>query len=286
MSDPMNPDIKKLLQPILDQAGAVDLEVVTSLRTEITKLKAQLELERREHRETKNGLEGAKANAEDALAVREEYRLELQTANGCVQSLTEQLRNAQDAQSDLTRERDEVRADFDRVRAQLRSFGADEVIKTKEEIRALIAQTEIDLTELKMEVDKWIQAKPEDVTMDQKEIALNTAMHLAGMFQAMRVAAELWEDGELALAQTKIDEADQFAGVVRATLMGLRLGWKYRETLREIVADWLENGILVHDIELRLESAAALLGLEQEDEEDDDEEDDDDGSDESGDSLD
>ncbi len=66
MPDPMNPDIKKLLQPILDQAGAVDLEVVISLRTEITKLKAQLAQSHRIHRETQNQLNSAKEKAREA----------------------------------------------------------------------------------------------------------------------------------------------------------------------------------------------------------------------------
>src|SRR5690606_4824532 len=38
------------------------------------------------------------------------------------------------------------------------------------------------------------------------------------------------------------------------------LGWRFRETLRGIVSDWLQNG-LTRDMDNRLKSGAVLLGL-------------------------
>lgn len=227
-SHPLNPEMKKLLQPILDHAGAVDVEVVTKLRAKNTLLRAQKEYNKQEHT----------VQSEQAA---------------------EQLRNAQDAQSDLTRERDEARDEVDRLRSQLRAFGVEDASKTKEEIGALIAQTEIDFTELKMEVDLWINVDVDEVTFDQKSIVMNAAMHLAGMFQAMRLAADLFQDGELAVSETKVNEADQFAGVVRATLMGLRLGWRYREALKRIVESVL-NGDVIEGVE-DVADVLPLLGM-------------------------
>ncbi len=244
MSDQsFNPEVQKLLKPILDHAGAVDLAVVTKLRTENVRLRAQKEQNNLEHK--------------------------VQMAE-----LEERLRNAHDAQSDLTRERDEGREETTRLRSQLRAFGVDAASKTKEEIGAMIAQTEVDFTELKMEVDLWINANPDEVTLDQKSIVMNAAMHLAGMFQAMRLAADLFQEGELAVSETKVNEADEFAGVVRSTLMGLRLAWRYREVLRRIVMGVLQ-GDVIEDAE-DVADALPLLGMVEDTEEDSEEDHDDD----------
>lgn len=224
---PLSPEFGKLLEPILNQVGAVSLEVFTKLRTENARLEAQKRLKDREH----------KAKVEE---------------------FTECLKRVEDSHSVLLRERNEARDAETRLRSQLRAFGVDAPQKTKEEVGVLIAQTEVDFTELKMELDLWIHADAADVTLDQKSIALNVAMHLAGMFQAMALAAALFKDGELSVAVTKVDEADVFAGVVRATLMGLRLGWRYRETLREIVLGVLDGDVIGPD---DVQHAVPLLGL-------------------------
>lgn len=218
--------LSDILKPILDQAKELDIEVdseaVTALRTQVQKLIAQ------------------KATLQKKLVAKDEQ----------LGNLESQLADYADLQSDLTRERDEARehaataeetikqlqiANLD-LQEELSAFGVTDD-RSKEEVAALIVAAENDWCELKNEVDLWVCRDGQSMHPDHKEAILNAAMHLAGMFQAVRQSCLFMSKEEVTLAKAKVDEADQWGAVIRALLGGLRVAKGYRLALEKLVSD-------------------------------------------------